>query len=79
MVAMKSDKLADMPLLPNLIDPGGKTINDKTCFHRFQFFDFERLGSIATDILSRKRGAAAAWYAGHSNTSLRIFNSGREI
>ena len=53
-------------------------------FHRFQVFDFESLGSIATEILSRKRGAVAetaawAWYADQSNTSRGIFNSRREI
>ena len=30
-------------------------------------FDFESLGSIATEISSLKRGAAAAWYADQSN------------
>ena len=48
-------------------------------FHTFQIFDFESLVSIATEILSRKRGTAAAWYAEQSNTSRRIYSSGQEI
>ena len=63
----------------NLIGLGGKKSTKKYFFHRFQIFDFESLGSIATEILSRKRGAAAAaWYADQSNTSRQIFNSRRE-
>ena len=64
----------------NLICPGGKKlIKIYFSFHRFQFFDFQSLGSIATEILSRKWGAAPAWYTDQSNISRRIFNSGQEI
>ena len=48
----------------NLIGLGGKKIDRKILFfHRFQIFDFESIGSIATDILSHKWGAVAACYA----------------
>ena len=68
----------------NLIGTLGKKIKTKTLFfHRLQIFDFESLGSSATEILSLKWAAAAAgteaWYTDQSNTSRRIFNSGREI
>ena len=60
----------------NLIGTGGKKINEKNNFS----IDSKSLGSRATEILSLKRGAAAAaWYTDQSNTSRQIFNSGWEI